>query len=328
MNKYVIAILLTGAVGCSHFEEKEQDYFFEQAKQVESPIDDQIDLVPPDPVISPTGEGGIVIGPKAPKEKASKVKSSPAQIIDRANKQARHMPSDYGYMNAVHEYDYLDGAVYKIYSAPLKSTAISLQPGERVLGDAIAGDTVRWKTKLNTGMINGVEQQHLFIKPTRPNLHTNMTITTDRRIYHLELHSFKNTYMVSARWNYPQEQANNYIRQLSEKMKKEEESMATIDYQNLSFDYEVKVVRKSSRRALYWKPTQIFDDGQKTYIKMPESSKNREIPSLYVLSDDNNVQIANYRYLNGYFIVDRLFHKAEMRLGQKKQSIVRIINQS
>ena len=323
--KMIMPIVWTALVGCSHVD-TEEDYFFQEAVRVEKV---QAPMAPPEPItISPTGEKGMIIGPEAPEEAEPITSVSTAHLISRANKQARHLPSEYGFINAVHEYDYMDGAVYKIYSAPLKSTAISLEPGEKVLGDVIAGDSVRWKMQFSTGKVDGVDQQHLFIKPTRPNLNTNLTITTDRRVYHLELHSFKNTYMVSTRWNYPKKQMDQYAAQLERQEKREEDALSTIDYKHLNFDYDVKIVQKASRRALYWKPSQIFDDGKKTYIKMPESSKNREIPSLYVLSDENDVQLANYRFLNGYFIVDRIFHKAEMRLGQKKQSIVRIINRS
>lgn len=32
----------------------------------------------------------------------------------------------------------------------------------------------------------------------------------------------------------------------------------------------------------------------------------------------------NYRYLNGYYVVDRLIDVAELRLGEKRQTVVRI----
>jgi type IV secretion system protein VirB9 len=47
---------------------------------------------------------------------------------------------------------------------------------------------------------------HILVKPTRPDLVTNLVINTDRRTYHLELRSAEKTYMASVSWAYPQDQ--------------------------------------------------------------------------------------------------------------------------
>ena len=47
---------------------------------------------------------------------------------------------------------------------------------------------------------------HILVKPTRPDLVTNLVINTDRRTYHLELRSTEKTYMASVSWHYPQDQ--------------------------------------------------------------------------------------------------------------------------
>jgi type IV secretion system protein VirB9 len=44
------------------------------------------------------------------------------------------------------------------------------------------------------------------VKPTRPELMTNLVINTDRRTYHMELRSTPSTYMASVSWQYPQDQ--------------------------------------------------------------------------------------------------------------------------
>jgi type IV secretion system protein VirB9 len=35
--------------------------------------------------------------------------------------------------------------------------------------------------------------------------------------------------------------------------------------------------------------------------------------------------LVNYRFLNGYYVVDRLVDVAELRLGEKPQQVVRIV---
>ena len=49
-----------------------------------------------------------------------------------------------------------------------------------------------------------------------------------------------------------------------------------------------------------------------------------EAPPLFVVGQDGQAQLVNYRYLNGYYVVDRLIDVAELRLGEKRQTVVRI----
>jgi type IV secretion system protein VirB9 len=50
----------------------------------------------------------------------------------------------------------------------------------------------------------------------------------------------------------------------------------------------------------------------------------REAPAFFVLDSTNQVQIVNVRVKNEYYVVDRLFERAELRVGQQDQEIVRI----
>jgi type IV secretion system protein TrbG len=47
---------------------------------------------------------------------------------------------------------------------------------------------------------------HILVKPTRPDVVTNLVINTDRRTYHVELRSTEKTYMASVSWVYAQDQ--------------------------------------------------------------------------------------------------------------------------
>ena len=49
-----------------------------------------------------------------------------------------------------------------------------------------------------------------------------------------------------------------------------------------------------------------------------------EAPPLFVIGDDGEAQLVNYRMAGRYYVVDRLFGAAELRLGGKKQRVVRI----
>ena len=133
---------------------------------------------------------------------------NPTDRVDKANEAARVQPTRNGYINAVQVYPYATGALYQVYTAPGQVTDIALQEGEQLVGSGpvAAGDTVRWiigDTESGTGPTKRV---HIEVKPTRPDLVTNLVINTDRRTYHLELRSTEKAYMASVSWQYPQDQ--------------------------------------------------------------------------------------------------------------------------
>ena len=67
----------------------------------------------------------------------------------------------------------------------------------------------------------------------------------------------------------------------------------------------------------------VFDDGSKTYIKMPETMKSGDAPALFV-KENNTLVLVNYRVKISYYIVDRLFEEVEMRNGKQLVKIKKL----
>ena len=67
-----------------------------------------------------------------------------------------------------------------------------------------------------------------------------------------------------------------------------------------------------------------FDDGSKVYIEMPSGIAQGEAPPLFVIGPEGDGQLVNYRVRQNYYIVDRLFAAAELRMGGEHQQTVRI----
>jgi len=67
----------------------------------------------------------------------------PDAVVE-ANKKALRQANSGNYFNSIMTYDYMDGALYQIYSEPLKVTDVQFQTGERIISVA-AGDTMRWQ---------------------------------------------------------------------------------------------------------------------------------------------------------------------------------------
>ena len=240
----------------------------------------------------------------------------PTARVDAANRAATHEPSSAGYVNAVQVYPWTDGALYRLYAAPEEVSDIALQPGEKLVAVS-AGDTVRWIVGDTTSGNGGDAQVHVLVKPFAPGLATNMVIMTDRRAYHLALESTDHTAMAAVSWTYPQDSLLALQRQNSraEAMKP---VAAGIDLADLHFRYAI------SGDNPPWRPLRAWDDGSKVYIEFPGRLDQGEAPPLFVVGPLGDSELVNYRVSGHYYIVDRLFAAAELRLGEKPQQIVRI----
>lgn len=236
--------------------------------------------------------------------------------ITQANTAARMEPFLAGFVNAMQVWPYSPAALYQIYSSPGRVTDIALEAGER-LNDVSVSDPVRWivgDTKSGSGV---AERIHLIVKPTRADLKANLVITTDRRTYYAELRSEPDTWMASVSWDYPLArlrhlQAANFEREAAA-------PLATgIQVEQLKFRYKITGDKPS------WRPVRAFDDGVKVYIQFPNGIEQGELPPLFVIGSAGETQLVNYRVRSPYYIVDRLFGAAELRLGGKKVRTVRI----
>ncbi|NKB82813.1 MAG: P-type conjugative transfer protein TrbG [Nitrospirales bacterium] len=250
----------------------------------------------------------------------------PHEVIQAATDQATDGPEIDGYFNAISVYNFEPGRLYRVYCAPLRITDIQLQPGEEIMGTPGIGDSTRWVSGVSESEDNGVKRQHFFIKPTRAGLHTTLVLTTNKRVYHLELHSYKNTYMVSIKWRYPHEDFLRQVAKRESKKAREEPVVATnVNLANTNFEYAIEVIRGNPR----WTPVQTFDDGHKTFIRFPKVLEVSEAPALFLLPVDGDadaLQLVNYRVKENFYVVDRLFQRARLIVGTDDQEIVEIVS--
>ena len=248
----------------------------------------------------------------------------PTARVTQANLAARIQPTRAGFINAVQVYPYSPGALYQVYAAPGEITDIMLQQGEKLVGTGpvAAGDTVRWIIGDTESGSGAAKRVHILIKPTRPDLTTNLIVNTDRRTYLAELRSTPSTYMASVSWDYPEDDLIALRHQDSEA--EDETPVATgLDLDDLHFRYAIQTVKGGTPP---WLPSRAFDDGRKVYIAFPTGIGQGDLPPLFVLGPDGNPALVNYRVRQNWMIVDRLFAAAELRLGNKtSEQRVRIV---
>ena len=203
-------------------------------------------------------------------------------------------------------------------SASWISIRRGLQPGEKLVSVS-TGDTVRWIVGDTTSGEGTAQQVHILVKPIAADLKTNLLVTTERRTYHLELESTEATYMSSLSWTYPEDDLF--------AIRKKNDGLSGIDtiamegaqsFDNLNFRY--RIVGDAA-----FAPSRVFDDGAKVYIQFPSSLPQGEAPPLFVQGSNGKPALVNYRVKGNTYIVERLFAVAELRLGTKPQSVVKII---
>lgn len=246
--------------------------------------------------------------------KGGKAAKTSAGRIENANAAARIEPRREGYYNAIQIYPWSEGALYQVYTAPGKITDIALEPGEALTGAGpiAAGDTARWIIGDTTSGSGEAPQVHILVKPARPDIETNLVVTTDRRVYRIELRSVEGFYMPAVAWNYPRSSGS-----------QRPVVLAT-----------PRIPALAARNYRYgltgdtppWRPVSVYDDGRRVYVEFPGGIVQGEMPPIFVLGPDGKPEIVNSRVYTNVLIVDRIFGAAELRLGSgKHQQTVRIV---
>ena len=234
--------------------------------------------------------------------------------VENANAAARVQPRREGYYNSIQIYPWSEGALYQIYAAPGQITNIALEPGESLTGTGpiAAGDTARWIIGDTEGGSGASRRVHILVKPTRPDITTNLVVTTDRRVYMIELRSGEKPYMPAVAWAYPRPPSS----------------------QRQNVPATPVIPAAAARNYRYgltgdnppWKPAAVYDDGRRVYVEFPRGIVQGEMPPIFVLGANGEAQIVNSRVHQHILIVDRLFGAAELRLGSgDRQQTVRIV---
>jgi type IV secretion system protein VirB9 len=270
---------------------------------------------------TPTPPAAIVAAPApAPATPVVRLRPKPlspaVKRVRTANREATLEPQARAFVNAAQVYPFSDGALYRLYAAPELVSDVALQAGETIISVA-AGDTARWTVGDTTSGTGDAKRVHILVKPFIAGLTTNLVITTDRRAYHLQLESTSTTAMSALSWTYPQDEL------LAIKRAVDQQRAATpvasgLAVEQLNFGYAITGDNPG------WRPLRAFDDGRQTFIEFPPSLAVGEAPPLFVVGAKGDAQLVNYRVSGRFYVVDRLFDTAELRLGEKKQAVVRI----
>lgn len=249
----------------------------------------------------------------------SGMSNNPEQVIAEANKTAALEPSKSNFFNAGMIFDWEQSRLYQVYTRPERISDIAFEEGETILSIG-GGDSQRWTISETQSGKDPHLRKHIFVKPHQLDISTNLVVTTDRRTYHIEIHSLANVpYQASVSWKYPSSPLIIANRFASKPDTKPQTPMSGLGQRQLNFNYHFVA---SDRPA--WMPRRVFDDGHKTYVEFPESMQDSEAPILYGLSKAKQQEVLNYRRHKNFYIVDHLVDVAELTVGGKTKAVVGI----
>lgn len=229
----------------------------------------------------------------------------------------------------------------RILCRPMRVTDIELEPGETVTTPPFVGDSVNWQILPASSGSGENLTMHVMVKPSMPDLATNLIIHTSRRSYHLDLVSSRAQYTPHVAFNYPQqgisqrewqaflhgiemqkaaERANQpYVLPHEAEAAngktaahKRAEASALSRPVISALDYGYRIVPKG--KNIKWLPTAVYTDGAKTYIQFPQNLRNLEAPVFMAIRNGQR-ELVNYRVVGNTYVVDAIIEKGILLSG-------------
>lgn len=220
----------------------------------------------------------------------------------------------------VQVFDWSPGRVYAVRTAPLRVTTLTLAPGETLMTRA-AGDTVRWRLGEARSGAGTAARTHVLVKPLERGLQTNLVLTTDQRVYLVALSSGRvERFNPAVRWEIPAPLTTPET--IEPVVTATPAASASAAEAEGPLDARYRIDVRGRRPA--WTPSAVFDDGRRTFIAFPAGVSATDAPALFAIGPDGEAQFVNYRQINGLYVADRLFERAELRLGDRRRQVVRI----
>ena len=151
----------------------------------------------------------------------------------------------------------------------------------------------------------------LFLKPVADNASTNMTVITNKKIYHFELVAKEAKgiddpdLIFVVKFVYPDEKDKNIL-QFTKSPISDEPDMRNLRIYNFNYEF-------TGEPSLA--PIKVFDNGEFTYFQF--SGKISEIPAIFTVDSAGFESLVNFRSAGDYIIVERIAPQFTLRNGNE-----------
>ena len=239
------------------------------------------------------------------------------------------------------QFTYDEDNTFLVLAKPKAVTHLQFAADE-TLQSVASGDTAQWE------LTPTKNRKNLFIKPRFENIETSMTVITDKRTYQFVLRStadgrkwyqrvswiYASTFLLeqdslldSASSVPPLAVNNQPLSNLSlprptitpsaprDAMTGAGGMPTTVKPDALHFNYRIE-------GDAPFKPTQVFDDGKFTYLKLP--SDVQELPALFSVVEGQEYALVNYHVDGSYMVAQRLLETAVLKLGKAEVRVNKV----
>lgn len=195
---------------------------------------------------------------------------------------------------------YNPNEVFKFVGHYGYQSSIEFAPDESILTISL-GDSVSWMVT-PTG-------NRLFLKPIEQDALTNMTVITNKRTYHFELHPEEADdinapdMVFEMRFVYGPDDIGHYNGNKLDPVPLPDIQEHPEKY---NFNYTIRGAEDIA-------PIRIFDDGEFTYFEFRD--KNAEVPAFFLVDSKNEEAIINFRTRGDYIAVERVARRFTLRHG-------------
>jgi len=210
-------------------------------------------------------------------------------------------PSD----TRVRDAAYREEAVYALHGFVGYQIDLQFERDERFVGLS-AGDM--------EGLTFAAQDNHLFLKPKAAGVHTNVTVLTSRRVYHLEYTATSGPVdgsgaLYALRFLYAQPPP----------------ALAPAPSPEERLD-NARAEPPRARNFDYWycgrtslQPVSAWDDGVHTYLRF---SARAELPALFVRDEDGGESLINFSVQDDQIVIHRVARQWVVRRGRLVGCIV------
>jgi len=239
------------------------------------------------------------------------------QVVQKSMQEAMVTPQNF--IGGTQFYDYNEYKQYPVVCRVLSLTVIQLENGEVPIGIPYLSDTLRWELTGDVwNTIDGLSVQLIMLKPLETGLTTNMILVTNQRIYQFVLTSTRDSYMPMVKFRYPL--ANN--RFITAETIRQETDRREITGNGDFLSYNYRIVSGWTLTGWFkpeWNPVEAWDDGHKTYLRLPRGVLQKEYPTVF----EKSKYIINYRVNENIMILDKLITGITLRLNGKRVKIIK-----
>jgi P-type conjugative transfer protein TrbG len=219
-------------------------------------------------------------------------------------------------------FDYDDDRIYKVLVRPKNATQLEFRQGE-VVTYVSAGD--------KSNFIVTVPSSRAFIevKPKWEDSSTNLLVVTSQRSYHIDLQSTGEgrKWYTRVAWTHEDSAGLDATGAPASGAAAGRDVVrrgggAASDIVSQGIDLDRMNVAYSVVGDAEFRPVQVFDDGTRTYVRMPEHLQ--ELPALFMLTPDTGeLALVNYTVVDSYLVVQRTMDQFLLQLGKAQVRVER-----